>query len=59
MARVRNGEHKVQHRLFARILLRVPVLLEHARTIRKRVPDRRVELIDDALEQCAPTIADG
>lgn len=53
MRRVRNRKHKIQHRPFLSILLRIPILLKHPTPIRKRISDRGVELGHDTLQQRA------
>lgn len=51
MSRVRHCEYKIEHR--GTLLVLVPILLEHARPVRKRVSDRRIKVRNDAFQQRA------
>jgi hypothetical protein len=58
MPRMRHRKHKVQHRRISSsssVVLPHPtavsVLLKHPGPIRKRIPDGRIKLLHDALEE--------
>lgn len=55
MRRMSDRKHKIKHGtiLGRRARRHVPILLKHPRSIRKRVPNGRIELRDDGLEQRA------